>query len=84
MRKAQWLAADKFIKANTGLNFTLGHNTMSDWTEAEYEKLQANQTRNFSEEVPENKTEMLEDDSIPGVNASVDWTKLGMVSPVKS
>jgi len=71
-------AENKLINADPANTFTVGHNFMSTWTDAEYKRM-------LGYKAPKNVTEMeptvLDTVNIP---ASVDWRNKGAVDAVKN
>jgi C1A family cysteine protease len=71
-------AENQVINADPENTFTVGHNFMSTWTDAEYKKM-------LGFRAPTNVTE-IEPTILDTVNipASVDWRTQGAVNPVKN
>jgi len=71
-------AEDKLINANPENTFTVGHNFMSTWTDAEYNKMLGYKAPiNVTAEEPMFLSEV-------GVPTTYDWRNHGAVNPVKN
>jgi len=82
MRSALFAEADQFITQENmkNLSYKVGHNHMSDWTEAEYKSLLGYKPELQSLKSIMDKTVVLDTKDIP---ASVDWVAKGAVTPIK-
>lgn len=78
-----WLEAENRIEAHNASGVEtheLGHNHMSDWTDAEYKKLLGFKLpENWENEMPE--PVWLDESEIS--NGTIDWRNKGAVTPVK-
>ena len=79
-RLAEFKKKDEFIMQHNSLNgeHTVGHNFMSDWTEAEYAQI-----RGYKKDMWKGDNIQKFDLSAP-MDDAIDWREKGAVTPVKN